>query len=62
MPSVTLRPGSRLTLGDSYTPGDVFDGLNFRGVQIASDDNMLADSLRGSPRLFMVSPNGAGQH
>lgn len=38
---------SRLTLGDSYTPGDVFDGLNFRGVQIASDDNMLADSLRG---------------
>lgn len=38
---------SRLTVGDSYTRGDVFDGLNFRGVQIASDDNMLPDSQKG---------------
>ena len=37
---------SRLTLGDSYTNGDVFDGINFRGAQLASDDNMLPDSLR----------------
>lgn len=36
-----------LTLGDSYTPSDVFDSVGFRGVQIASDDNMLPDSLRG---------------
>ena len=36
-----------LTLGDSYTPSDVFDSLGFRGIQIASDDNMLPDSLRG---------------
>ncbi|MEC5299728.1 fimbria/pilus outer membrane usher protein, partial [Klebsiella oxytoca] len=34
---------SRLTLGDSYTNGDVFDGINFRGAQLASDDNMLPD-------------------
>lgn len=38
---------SRLTLGDSFTNGDIFDGINFRGVQLASDDNMLPDSLRG---------------
>lgn len=38
---------SRLTLGDGYTPGDVFDGVNFRGVQVATDDNMLPDSQRG---------------
>ncbi|MCV5466475.1 fimbria/pilus outer membrane usher protein, partial [Escherichia coli] len=38
---------SRLTLGDGYTQGDIFDGINFRGVQLASDDNMLPDSQRG---------------
>ena len=42
---VPLR--SRLTLGDSYTNGDVFDGINFRGAQLASDDNMLPDSQKG---------------
>ncbi|WP_162872554.1 fimbria/pilus outer membrane usher protein, partial [Klebsiella pneumoniae] len=34
-------------LGDSYTNGDIFDGFNFRGTQLASDDNMLPDSQRG---------------
>ena len=38
---------SELTLGDSSTPSDVFNSLGFRGAQLASDDNMLADSLRG---------------
>lgn len=38
---------SELTLGDSNTVGEVFDSLGFRGVQIASDDAMLPDSLRG---------------
>ncbi|ALX97177.1 fimbrial protein [Serratia fonticola] len=42
---VPLR--SRLTVGDGFTPGDIFDGANFRGVQVASDDNMLPDSQRG---------------
>lgn len=37
----------RLTLGDGYTSGDIFAGANFRGVQIASDDNMLPESQRG---------------
>jgi outer membrane usher protein len=38
---------SELVIGDSTTPSDVFDSLGFRGVQLASDDNMLPDSLRG---------------
>ncbi|MEQ0077203.1 fimbria/pilus outer membrane usher protein [Klebsiella sp. CN_Kp116] len=38
---------SRLTFGDAFTNGDIFDGINFRGIQIASDDNMLPESQRG---------------
>lgn len=38
---------SELVMGDSSTSGDVFDSLGFRGVQMASDDNMYPDSLRG---------------
>ncbi|WP_162268500.1 fimbria/pilus outer membrane usher protein [Yersinia enterocolitica] len=37
----------QLTLGDSYTPGDILSGVPFRGAQLASDDSMLPDSLRG---------------
>lgn len=38
---------SQLTLGDSNTTGEIFDTLSFRGVQLASDDRMLPNSLRG---------------
>lgn len=37
----------QFTVGDSYTPSDVFDSVQFRGAQLVSDDNMLPDSLRG---------------
>lgn len=37
----------QLTLGDSASPGEVFDSVQFRGAQIASDDNMVPDSLKG---------------
>lgn len=36
-----------LTVGDSYTPSDIFDSLSFRGAQLSSDDNMLPDSQKG---------------
>ncbi len=36
-----------LTLGDSFTPGEVFDSLPLRGVQLASDLGMLPDSMQG---------------
>ncbi|WP_402721143.1 fimbria/pilus outer membrane usher protein [Janthinobacterium rivuli] len=38
---------SQLTLGDANTSGEIFDTLSFRGVQLASDDRMLPNSLRG---------------
>lgn len=36
-----------LRMGDSYTPGDIFTGLRFRGIQLRSDEGMLPDSQRG---------------
>lgn len=38
---------SQLTLGESSSPSDMFDSVPFRGVQLASDDDMLPDSMRG---------------
>ncbi len=38
---------SQLTVGESNTSGDIFDTLSYRGVQLASDDRMLPDSMRG---------------
>ncbi|CAI2065812.1 Outer membrane usher protein fimD precursor [Serratia fonticola] len=38
---------SQLTAGDSSTDADVFDSIPFRGAQLASDDEMLPESLRG---------------
>ncbi|EIO7469647.1 fimbrial biogenesis outer membrane usher protein [Salmonella enterica subsp. enterica] len=38
---------SQLTLGDSTAPSEMFDSVPFRGAQLASDDDMLPDSLRG---------------
>ncbi|MCE1114815.1 MULTISPECIES: fimbria/pilus outer membrane usher protein [Pseudomonas] len=45
----TDLPGSfgTFTLGESFTAGDVFDSLPFRGVQLASDIGMLPDSMQG---------------
>lgn len=37
----------QLTLGDSSTPGDVFTSVQYQGAQLASDDNMFPDSLKG---------------
>ncbi|WP_318368740.1 fimbria/pilus outer membrane usher protein [Enterobacter sp.] len=33
--------------GDSSTPSEVFDSVPLRGMQLASDDTMLPESLRG---------------
>lgn len=38
---------SQLTLGDSSSPADVFDSVPFRGGQLASDDDMMPDSMKG---------------
>ncbi|HAX0896391.1 TPA: fimbrial biogenesis usher protein [Escherichia coli] len=44
---VVIPLKGELTVGDDYTAGDFFDSVSFRGVQLASDDNMLPDSLKG---------------
>ena len=38
---------SVMTIGESYTDGAVFNSIGIRGVQVATDDRMLPDSLRG---------------
>ncbi|EOT1169043.1 fimbria/pilus outer membrane usher protein [Cronobacter dublinensis] len=38
---------SQLSLGESYSPSMIFDSVKFKGAQLATDDNMLPDSLRG---------------
>jgi len=51
---------SSLTLGDSYTSGDIFTSIGFRGAQLASDDNMLPDSQRGfAPTVRGVANSNA---
>ncbi|HEG0619747.1 TPA: fimbrial biogenesis outer membrane usher protein [Yersinia enterocolitica] len=40
------RLKSRITLGESYTPGDFFDSVPFTGVMLGDDANMLPSSQR----------------
>jgi outer membrane usher protein len=42
-----IRLKGQLVLGDSNSPSDVFDSVPFRGAQVASDEDMRPDSLRG---------------
>ncbi|MFY9997603.1 MAG: fimbria/pilus outer membrane usher protein [Leclercia sp.] len=55
-----LSLGSVATLGQSATPSDVFDSLSFTGAQLASDDDMLPDSMKGfAPRIRGVAHSNA---
>jgi len=38
---------SKLTLGEAFTDGRVFDGLSFLGAKLDSDERMYPDSARG---------------
>lgn len=49
-----------LTAGDSYTSSALFDSLPFRGLQLASDDNMLPDSMKGfAPTIHGIARSNA---
>lgn len=37
----------KLIVGQSYTPSDIFESVQFTGALVATEDNMLPDSLRG---------------
>ena len=54
------RLRGQLTLGDSYTSGELFDSVGFRGIQLATDDRMLPDSLNGyAPTIRAVADTNA---
>ncbi|MDK9587585.1 fimbria/pilus outer membrane usher protein [Lelliottia sp. V86_10] len=36
-----------LVVGDAYTTGDLFDSIRIKGVQVASDTDMVPDSING---------------
>lgn len=38
---------SQLIVGNTYTAADIYDSINFTGLQLSSDKEMLPDSLRG---------------
>lgn len=38
---------AQLTLGDTFSDGELFDSMSIRGLQIATDDRMLPDSMVG---------------
>lgn len=50
-----------LTVGDSYTDGAVFDSYGIRGVQLATDDRMLPQSLQGYAPLIRGVANTNAQ-
>lgn len=51
---------AQLSLGESYTSGEMFDSVGVRGVQLATDDRMLPDSLRGyAPTVRGVAESNA---
>jgi outer membrane usher protein len=51
---------SQLVLGDSTSPSEVFDSVSFRGAQVASDDDMLPDSMKGySPVVRGIARSNA---
>lgn len=51
---------AQLTLGDSYTTGELFDSVGVRGVQVATDDRMLPESQRGyAPTVRGVAETNA---
>ncbi|SFM97180.1 fimbria/pilus outer membrane usher protein [Variovorax sp. OV329] len=50
----------QLLIGDGTTPGNFFDSMQFRGVQISSDDAMLPDSQQGyAPTIRGVAQTNA---
>lgn len=50
----------QFTLGDSFSPAEIFDSVSFRGVQLASDDTMLPDSQRGfAPTIRGIAGSNA---
>ncbi|PQQ24002.1 fimbria/pilus outer membrane usher protein [Photorhabdus hindustanensis] len=51
---------SEFTAGETYTGGDIFDSIPFRGMKLASEEAMLPDSQRGfAPEITGVANSNA---
>lgn len=51
---------TQVTLGQYFTPGDLFDSFNYTGVQFSTDDRMWPESLRGyAPQIRGVAETNA---
>lgn len=51
---------SNLVMGDSTTEGTVFDSIGFKGIQLATDDNMYPETMRGySPVVRGIAESNA---
>ncbi|AOJ03758.1 fimbrial protein [Burkholderia mayonis] len=51
---------SRLMAGEGTTPSNIFDGFQFRGVQLNTDETMLPDSLQGyAPTVHGIAQTNA---
>ncbi|WP_431511749.1 fimbria/pilus outer membrane usher protein [Variovorax sp. DAIF25] len=51
---------AQLLIGDGSTPGNLFDSVPFRGVQLASDESMLPDSQQGyAPTIRGIAQTNA---
>lgn len=51
---------SELVMGDAYTTGDLFDSIRIKGLQLASDTDMVPDSINGfSPVIRGIANSNA---
>lgn len=51
---------SEVSVGELFSAGDLFNAVSFRGLNLNSDDRMLADSLRGyAPEIRGVANSNA---
>ncbi|MEL0554243.1 outer membrane usher protein [Raoultella sp. BIGb0399] len=51
---------SRLVMGDTSSPGIIFDSFSFRGVSLSTQDSMLPDSQQGyAPQITGVAVTNA---
>lgn len=51
---------SQLLFGETQTAGQLFQSVTYRGIQLATDERMLPDSLRGyAPRVQGVADTNA---
>lgn len=48
---------SRITIGQNFTDGQLFDTFGFRGVQLATVDQMLPDSMRDFAPIIQGTAN-----